>query len=409
MAHNLLIPIHKESPPKIEWGLKRLYEIGITKRKYHALFHEYDSKFSLEDIVINSKTLLDFITKYLDSKMIDFQSENLLELENLGRDIGYYGKVKIGGQTFDVLLDTASADFWVPSTKCKSLDNSCENRRKFFPQKSKTFKRVKGSFSVRYGVGSVKGKLGVDTFEISGMKAYKQRFGLSTFEKNFSKVKYDGILGLAFDKLSRQKAATPYRTPFSTLVAQHQFREPIFSFSLTRAKDGAGNGELLFGDVPYKNLKSNIIEIPISSDNGLWEINIDGTFVDTQLIKFNNRTTIIDTGSTLMLLPPDDAFAIHDLIPGAVMDNAGNFFVPCNTTTIVSLVFNGVKFNINPKDLARDYIKSLDLCLSGIAGEKLGSGTQWILGDVFLKNVISIFNIKNKTVGFARSEDPLLI
>jgi hypothetical protein len=90
----------------------------------------------------------------------------------------------------------------------------------------------------------------------------------------------------------------------------------------------------------------------------------------------------------LLLMPPDDAETVHNGIPGQIDDGEGNFAIPCNTNTSLEVEFNGQKFTISPKDYVGATIDdSGGLCVSNILGQQVGTATEWLMGDVFLKNV----------------------
>jgi len=90
----------------------------------------------------------------------------------------------------------------------------------------------------------------------------------------------------------------------------------------------------------------------------------------------------------LVLMPPDDAAVLHDAIPNSITDGQGNFAIPCNTNASIQVQFNGQKFSISPKDYVGVPIKSSgNMCVSNLIGQQVGSPNQWLMGDVFLKNV----------------------
>lgn len=92
----------------------------------------------------------------------------------------------------------------------------------------------------------------------------------------------------------------------------------------------------------------------------------------------------------MLIVPPADATAIHNLIPGANSDGQGGFTIPCTGDATVALTFAGIQFNINPKDIAFQPVDPTNPqgdCVSGIASGTIGTATQWLAGDVFLKNV----------------------
>ena len=149
---------------------------------------------------------------------------------------------------------------------------------------------------------------------------------------------------------------------------------------------------------------------------------MDAVTVNNQNVQLEGRTVIMDTGAvvfvriyrwnvdrfsgtTLLIVPPADATAIHNLIPGANSDGHGGFTVPCTVNATVALTFAGIQFNIDPRDLAFlpiDPTNPQGDCASGIASGTVGGATEWLAGDVFLKNVYFGTDATDKTLSLAQ-------
>jgi len=315
-------------------------------------------------------------------------------LSNEGNDIGYFGPITIGGQTFNTIFDTGSSDLWVPGPDCQ--DTACTQHTAFDPTKSKTFSTNNQPFSIQYGTGSVSGAIATDDVSIAGLAVKTQTFGLTTNEsQEFAGSQFDGILGMALDQLSSQGAVTP----FSNLVKQGVVQQPLFGFFLGREKDNT-QGQLTLGGVDNSLFKGSISFNKLVNNQGFWEIAMDDASVDGKPLGFQQKTAIIDTGTTLLIAPPNDAAAIHAKIPGS-KQSGDNFVVPCDTKAVVSLTFGGQEFKISDKDLARIPTGQNNECVSGIAGGVIGGPDQWLVGDTFLKNVYSVFDVQKLAVGFA--------
>ncbi len=81
------------------------------------------------------------------------------------------------------------------------------------------------------------------------------------------------------------------------------------------------------------------------------------------------------------------------------------FAVPCDTTSVVALTVGGQAFTINPKDVAFQPLSGAGtdgLCLSGISSGQIGGPNEWLVGDVFLKNVYFATDVGKDAVGLAR-------
>jgi hypothetical protein len=92
----------------------------------------------------------------------------------------------------------------------------------------------------------------------------------------------------------------------------------------------------------------------------------------------------LDTGTTIILIPQDDAVAIHEKIPGAKPDGQGGFTVPCDTNSRLALTFGKQPFEIDSKDLAfrpLDPNNATGDCTSGIGASQIPGAppTQWLV------------------------------
>ena len=89
-----------------------------------------------------------------------------------------------------------------------------------------------------------------------------------------------------------------------------------------------------------------------------------------------------------MILPPADAIKLHNAIPNTLTDGQGDFAFPCSTNATIAIKLGGQSFKISPKDYVGGPAGGSDnLCQSNIVGQQVGGSNQWLLGDVFLKNV----------------------
>ncbi|CAG8540464.1 5742_t:CDS:1, partial [Cetraspora pellucida] len=157
---------------------------------------------------------------------------------------------------------------------------------------------------------------------------------------------------------------------------------------------------LTLGDVDKTKIDGKITFNKLVNNIGFWTIGLDDASVNKKALNLGKRNAIIDTGTTLAIIPPNDAEKIHNKIPGAVVVQ-NQFCVPCNTTASVAFTFGGVSYSIDSRDITFQPIGQDNLCVSGIAGGNIAGNDTWLVGDTFLKNVYSVFNIVDLTVGFA--------
>ncbi|KAG9286316.1 hypothetical protein G9A89_014303 [Geosiphon pyriformis] len=372
----LRIPLTK--PPLLNQSLIQARRIRPTFLK-----HEY----------IRSGSLtfpLSFNENFLSSDV------GSLELENVGYDNGYKGTILIGDKNLSMLFDTASTDMWVTGVDCQSFDGSCERTKNKFDPNTETFTLSpvrEDRLQHIYGKGSVSGVLGFAKVNIAELKIDQMKIGVTTAEQGHLQFQYDGLVGLGLHK-----------------------------DEIADKRNGDGKGYLTLGGLPKGKWKGEWVENKvIVDDDGYWKIKIDkismtrlslikGDFKETLRTQFKNRFAIIDTGSTLVSVPLTDAVAIHQEILDSeeLLYAPGFYSIPCDTKIIITLYFNGIPFDINPKDLAGRQINE-KRCISGIAGDDTFGSETWLVGDVFLKNVVSVFYPKVPSIQLARSINALKI
>ncbi len=136
--------------------------------------------------------------------------------------------------------------------------------------------------------------------------------------------------------------------------------------------------------------------------DGFWVAPLDAVTVDGSDLGISNRSVILDTGTTLLIVPVNDANAIHKGIEGAGSDGNGGFVLPCNTNASLALTFGGTAFNIASPDLAFVPIDINDptgLCLSGIAGSDGIADGQWLVSFIVVHEApfLTGFNCRPET------------
>jgi hypothetical protein len=206
----------------------------------------------------------------------------------------------------------------------------------------------------------------------------------------------DGILGIG-----RGTGSDTTSQLLETLSSTKLIPAKLYAIHLSRATDGVSDGELNLGSVNPDRYSGDINYVDIvSNTNGFWEIPLSSASLDANAVSLpgGGRSVIIDTGTSFILTPPADALAIHSGIKGYVQDGE-TFSVPCDTTSVISFTFGQSSYNISTADWRGGKLDS-GLCRSNIIGRQTFGEKQWLVGDVFLKNVYSVFDFEKGRVGF---------
>jgi hypothetical protein len=128
--------------------------------------------------------------------------------------------------------------------------------------------------------------------------------------------------------------------------------------------------------------------------------------INQKTFEYRGSSSIVDTGTTLIILPMNLTQDIYNEIPGTRFNSTAGYTIPCNTsqsTEQITFTLNDLPFPINVADIVREEVGD-GYCNSGIAGT---TSDFTILGDTFLKSYYSVFDYGVDTIariGFAPSK-----
>ncbi|KAK3818973.1 MAG: aspartic peptidase domain-containing protein [Benniella sp.] len=283
-------------------------------------------------------------------------------------DREYYGTVKIGQppQAFKIDFDTGSSQFIISSKGC----TECSGTTHYDP--SVTFKANGKPWKITYGDQShAEGILGHDLITLDDITVENQQLALVTNESIGFDDTIDGIMSLAFGSLSSSITGT--KTVFENMMAQNVVEREVFSFYLGKAS--LNGGGVIFGGMDMSRVEPGhkITYTPVTRAK-YWQINVENVLVNGKAVTFSNyndfrydtfvddddegesenddenefrgngderrshhnksRTKsnipgIMDTGTTLMIIPQQLSRSIHRKIHGAV-EYDPSWTVPCD-------------------------------------------------------------------------------
>jgi hypothetical protein len=323
---------------------------------------------------------------------------NSAGIDQDGTDFSYFAEVQFGSKNTPLymLLDTGASTTWVMGPSC--MTDACQTHDSFGAADSTTFQATTEAFFVAYGQGNVSGILASDSVSIAGMK-FQMTFGIANnTSTDFENFPIDGILGL-----SLAKSSTP--SFVDTLVASKALKSNIFGVSLNRASNGPNTGEINFGAPDTSRFTGNLNYISVASNNeGDWVIPLGNVGFGTTQSGITGKLAYIDTGTSFIFCPPDQAATFYGTVPGAkILSTVGTvtYSVPCDTTTAMTFTFGTVTYSV----LAKDWISSEvnGVCTGNIFGHAVVPDA-WLLGDTFLKNVYAVFDVDQNRIGTSRGE-----
>mmetsp|Transcript_95005 Transcript_95005/g.205135 ORF Transcript_95005/g.205135 Transcript_95005/m.205135 type:complete len:604 (-) Transcript_95005:221-2032(-) len=269
----------------------------------------------------------------------------------------FTAEVMVGSppQVMRCLLDTGSAELWMPSKRC----TNCRNQRHFHADKSSTFMPAvvqtdHGMMPVpvefNYGSGEVVGFLVQDTITLGSRVFPNQSFIIVEQEDLPTERGWDGVCGLGWKQA--EKAAAPlYKS--RALVGKR------YVFSLVPSRDGT-DAYFTAGEVPQSScLPGTTVWAPAEplrkdGDLSYWLASGDVTFGGTQL----KSRFMVDSGTQFLLAPPKHYKEfIKALFPGSVFEQycgidreAGNLVVcECAIMESLELERNGLTLSVGGK------------------------------------------------------------
>lgn len=330
----------------------------------------------------------------------DLSGGHALPIENF-LNAQYYSEISIGNppQTFKVVLDTGSANLWVPSKKCNSI--ACYLHSTYDSGASSTHQKNETEFKIEYGSGALSGFISQDTVRLGDVEIEKQDFAEAVSEPGlaFAFGRFDGILGLAYDTISVNKIVPP----FYHMVNQKLVDEPVFSFYLAD-KDAEGSGsEVVFGGVDESRYSGDLIKLPVRR-KAYWEVKLDSMSFGDETAKLGNAGAVLDTGTSLLVIPTTYADMLNDKI-GAEKSFNGQFKVDCaarDSLPNITFKLAGHDFVLSPYEYILEIQGS---CISGFMGMDFPEpvGPLFILGDIFLRKYYSVYDLGSNTVSLAEA------
>ncbi|KAL9547680.1 hypothetical protein PS6_007000 [Mucor atramentarius] len=134
---------------------------------------------------------------------------------------------------------------------------------------------------------------------------------------------------------------------------------------------------------------------------------VRGVSINGQQTYDKEGSAILDTGTTLLVMPVAVSQKIHQAIPGASFDALYGWRIPCdlankNNMPSITITLGEHDFLLGAADLVRENVQAGNgLCYSGIAESQ---SPIFILGDTFLKHYYSVYDYGNMRVGLAPSK-----
>jgi len=374
------------------------------------------SKHPVEDVISQFEYLLS-IDQDLGGE-IEIQPDIIQKPISNYLNIQYFITLKFGSNSeeFKLLVDTGSSWLWIPSSEF----NGKKFLRKYMCLVSTGCSILDSELkTLNYGRGQVRGPLAQDTVCLSDSKhcIQDQKFILITDQAELNGIQGDGVIGL-----SPREYIDEHAMLLTNLKQQGIIKERVFSISLKDKRNKHDNGELILGGIDQNIVGERLIVYEELVSETHWTINLQGI----ALSKLGKERKdfgkyyqgMIDSGTSCIHMPWDlyeefieNLFEMAEITPIKSTQNLRYFW--CNEKTFskfptLEFVIGGETFRISPESYI--FYQEKDICFTMFQPAPIMN--TWVLGDVFLRTVYTVFDLEKKKVGLLQQgllEDSILM
>ncbi|KAI1506438.1 aspartic peptidase domain-containing protein [Biscogniauxia marginata] len=344
----------------------------------------------------------------------------------------YAVELTLNGLPATVIIDSASADTWTKGTNFTCLGNTNETRAEdsclFGPSYQGNFTGnpiPNQHFVIKYGDGEIlQGRLGLMDVELANITVTGQEVGIASQGTWHGNNVTSGVLGLAYPSLTNafwgddfednsQFNSVPYSPLFTSMISEGLI-EPYWAIALDR---NSSTGLVSIGGLPPVDLSASheaftpiliadLIQKDITASQPSFYTIVPDGFKYGSASSTAQYPFILDTGTTLIYLPPDLAEAVNAQFqpPATYLWYYGAYFTDCDAIPpFFAVTIENSDFIVNPKDMLNQHARdpSTGLCQTGIAA---GGSGPYVLGITFLTNVVMSVNIGTGYIDFFSRE-----
>uniref|UniRef100_A0A914BXZ9 Peptidase A1 domain-containing protein n=1 Tax=Acrobeloides nanus TaxID=290746 RepID=A0A914BXZ9_9BILA len=302
-------------------------------------------------------------SSYLQNKTLSLHSLKSIVTNNLiyqgirdYEDVEYVVNIDIGTprQSFNVILDTGSANLWVPDVTCRK----CWQKRRFDRSQSSTYIPTNVQWRLGYGDGTnASGIFGIDTVVIGDgsdkLTIPHTTFGQAIHENDLmvEDPTFDGILGLGFGSLAKYGAMPP----LINAMNQGIIKSAIFTVYLQERGpyDNVPGGYITYGSLDTTHCSPIISYHPLTASD-YFQFQLDsiqfGNYINNQ-----GWQSISDTGSSFLVGPAKIVRELAREAGASYSDADQSYYIDCDTN-LPTMNFNigGIAYGVTSKYLIID-------------------------------------------------------
>lgn len=239
-----------------------------------------------------------------------------------------------------------------------------------------------GQFNIFYLIGNVSGNVFRDTINIAGISVPNAPFGIANeiSQIDTNQYPFHGVLGLGFPG----NAVNGIEPPLQMMKRLGLIANAVYAFKLSQKQ------ELSLGFIDQDAFEGPIYNSSLSG-NSLWQIEMSSVWFGDKEISSGSAHAIIDSGTSLITGPKKAVQEMAQYI-GSESCSASNL-------PTIQFIIGGKSYYVPPSAYI---LKDLPAALGCFGIGYSDSTDTWILGDVFMKNFYTVFDVDHNTIGFAK-------
>jgi len=314
-------------------------------------------------------------------------------------------------ETFRALIDTGSSWIWIPNK-----DFQGKNFLHYYNCQSNLGCNIIDSRvqSLRYGKGEITGVIAEDRVCIAHTPhcVENQAFYLISTQKDLDSVQAEGLVGLG-----PREEVNGHKMILASLKEQGVINQMVFSIYLPGTSGRKSHaGELILGGYDYEYARNKEFIYQNLVSDKYWAVNLtEGRLTMHGKMELRSRETdymaMVDSGTSCIHIPYDIYESFMDQISDIAQEDylkvwSSMKYMQCSKTLLqrlptLELVFGSSVFKIEPKDYVLWDDDRDTFCLILLLPSP--STDMWVLGDVFMRTVYTLFDLENRRIGFLKT------
>ncbi|KAF7296252.1 Acid protease [Mycena chlorophos] len=330
-------------------------------------------------------------------------------LENV-QDTRYAIVATVNGRNFSLLVDTGSSDIFVITNGTLPV-NTTDSQ----------------ALSFSYGGGLINGTSAFADVSIGGYEVANQAIltvnASGVGVADVLNLGLDGLVGVSFSgndaSFLFQALGEPGQPFLFNVFDQTPQLDNFMAMSLSRTDDLEDSADASYTVNEQDPLHAEAVRAaapqplwPGVDVNGRWSIVVDSIWVDDILLEMppsavpgtpeGKMVALVDSGTPTGALPPALWYALYANIPNATISESEEaLLIPCETTSIVTIVIGGVPMSLHPLDLSTIIpgpipeigLGNNSICTTSIDPSPASPGDiDAIFGDSMMRNFYTVFN-----------------